>query len=92
MGNMSRPRTRVDKSYVAPELTAREKVRAGFFTALNTVFFLSLLSGPILMHNLFSRTYPRRAKLVNGVLLLLGLALTSTILALILRRVLRIYL
>ena len=89
---MSKPKTRVDKSYVAPELTAREKVMAGFFTALNTVFFLYLLSGPILMHNLFSRTYPRRAKLINATLLLLGLALTSTVMAVILRRVLGHYL
>ncbi|MBN1580248.1 MAG: hypothetical protein JXA89_06065 [Anaerolineae bacterium] len=89
---MSKPKTRVDKSYVAPELTAREKVSAGLFTALNTVFFLYLLSGPILMHNLFSRTYPRRAKLINAILLLLGLALTSTIMALVLRRALGHYL
>ena len=83
---MSKPKTRLDRSYVAPALTAREKVTAGLFTALNTVFFLYLLSGPILMYNLFSRTYPRRAKLVNAILLSLGLAFTSTIIALILRR------
>jgi hypothetical protein len=89
---MSGPKKRVDRSYVAPQLTAREKVTAGLFTAFNTVLFLYLLSGPILMHNLFSRHYPRRAKLINAMLLLLGLAVTTTVMALILRRAMGHYL
>jgi len=85
---MSKPKTRLDRNYIASELTTKEKVRAGFFTALDTVFFLYLLSGPILVHNLFSPAYPRRAKAINALLLILGLILTGAVWALILSRVL----
>jgi uncharacterized membrane protein YqjE len=81
---MQKSKSRMDKSYIAPQLTAREKVIAGTFTLLATGFFLFAIGIPILILNLFSPTYPWRGKVVNIAVLLAGLGLVGAIAALLL--------
>lgn len=80
---MSKQKTRIDKTYIAPQLTVREKAVTGLYTLLDLSFFLYVLGTAFLVFNLFSPTYPWRHKLVNLTLLLIGLALIGAIVYLI---------
>ncbi len=82
---MSQVKSRPDKNYIAPQLTVREKLTAGVFILLDTGFVLFGLGIPILVSNLFSPTYPRRDKLINALILSLGLIIIVTVLTLIIR-------
>jgi hypothetical protein len=73
---------RIDRSYIAPQLSAREKMVAGLFTMLDAGFLLLAIGTSILVCNMFSRSYPRRAKAINALVLLGGLALLAGLVAL----------
>lgn len=76
----------VDRSYIAPQLTPREKLVAGAFVVLDTCFFLFGIGTSVLVYNLFSETFPRREKLVDAGVLLAGFALIAAVVTWILYR------
>jgi len=82
---MSEPSRRIDRSYIAPQLSAREKVAAGAFTLLDVAILLFGIGTSMLVCNLFSDGYPRIAKLVNALVLIVGLAMLCAPLMFLLR-------
>jgi hypothetical protein len=66
----TKPRQRIDKSYIAPQLTVREKIIAGMFVLLDVGVLFVGLGVPILVSNLFSPTLPWKWKLGNILALL----------------------
>ena len=82
---MSQPKQRVDRSYIAPQLTWREKLVAGTYTLLDIGFILWVIGLNVVIYNFFSRPYPLRAKAINALILLTGAALVAGIVLLIVR-------
>ena len=80
---------RIDKSYIAPQLSIRQKIVAGAFITLDVGFLLFGIGTSVLVWNLFSPTYPRKAKLVNGLLLLAWLAGFGGLIALLVSWIVR---
>ena len=82
---MKRTSRRIDKSYIAPHLSIREKIVAGAFITLDVGFLLFGIGTSVLVCNLFSPTYPRKAKLVNGLLLFGWVAAIGGLIALLIK-------
>jgi len=80
---------RIDKSYIAPQLSIREKMVAGVFTLLDLLFLLFGIGTSVLVWNLFSPTYPREAKLINGMFLIAWLLTFSIPIALLVAWIVR---
>ncbi len=75
----------IDRRYIAPQLSTKEKLVAGVFTALDLFLLLFVVGVPVLVLNVFSSTYPRREKAINACVLL-GVAAAIALLAAILIR------
>ena len=69
----------MDRTYIAPHLSAREKIKAGLFLLFDAGFFLLGIGLPALVLNFFSPNLPRRWKLGNALVLLLLLGLIAAI-------------
>lgn len=82
---MSQPKQRLDRSYIAPQLTWREKLTAGAYTILDMWFILGIVGLNIVIYNFFSRSYPLRAKAINALVLLAAAALIAGAVLLIVR-------
>ncbi len=70
----------IDRRYIAPQLSTKEKLVAGAFTALDMFLLLFVIGVPVLVFNVFSPTYPRREKAINACVLL-GVAAVVAVLA-----------
>lgn len=86
---MSEPKPRLDRSYIAPQLTWREKIVAGMYTLLDMIFILGVIGVSIALYNFFSPSYPLREKTVNAIILILVVALVAGLAFLIVRAVWR---
>lgn len=86
---MSEPKPRLDRSYIAPRLTWREKIVAGMYTLLDMVFILGVIGVSIALYNFFSPSYPLREKTVNAIILILVVLLVAGLAFLIVRAVWR---
>ncbi len=82
------PKPRLDRSYIAPQLTWREKLIAGIYTVLDMVFILGVIGVSIALYNFFSPSYPLREKTINAFILLIVLALVAGLAWLVMRVVL----